>query len=118
MWREGGQGEFYTYLPYSFAANKKFCNDKGAHCNDVYGASIGRGQFKFATDQWTTVSERVKLNDVGKTNGELELFVNGKSVISVKNLVLRNNDDGHIRNLQMQTFFGGTFVRSLSRLAG
>jgi len=112
MWREKGEGELYTYLPYSFSANKKFCKDKGSHCNDVYGASIGRGKFTFATDKWTTVSERIKLNDVGKANGEIELFVNGKSVINVDGLVLRNNNSGNIRNLQMQTFFGGMFVRS------
>jgi hypothetical protein len=79
-------------------------------CNPTYGASVGRGSFNFASGGWTTISERVKLNDVGKPNGELELFVNGKSVINVDGLVLRSSGAGRIRGMQMQTFFGGSHV--------
>lgn len=108
MWRGEGAGEFYTYLPPSFDANKKVCNIKPeSDCNPTYGASVGRGSFTFASGGWTTVSERVRLNDVGATNGELELFVNGKSVINVSGLVLRDSAAGKMRGLQMQTFFGG-----------
>lgn len=108
MWRSEGKGEFYTYLPPSFSANKRVCNvAPESDCNAVYGASVGRGAFKFATGAWTTISERVKLNDVGKENGEIELFVNGVSVISVDGLVLRDSSAGRIRGIQMQTFFGG-----------
>jgi hypothetical protein len=114
MWRGAGQGEFYTYLPpYTdsrFAANKKQCNvAPESDCNPTYGASIGRGSFSFATGGWTTVSERVKLNDVGKANGELQLFVNGKSVIDLSGLILRDSAAGRMRGIQMQTFFGGAF---------
>ncbi|KAF5387146.1 hypothetical protein D9615_001995 [Tricholomella constricta] len=113
MWRGEGAGEFYTYLPpYTdarFAANRKQCNvAPQSDCNPTYGASVGRGAFKFASGQWTTVSERVRLNDVGKANGELELFVNGKSVISVSGLILRDSSAGRMRGIQMQTFFGGS----------
>ncbi|GLB35532.1 hypothetical protein LshimejAT787_0210970 [Lyophyllum shimeji] len=113
MWRGEGAGEFYTYLPPftdpRFAANKKQCNVPPlSDCNPTYGASIGRGSFHFPTGQWTTVSERVRLNDVGQANGELELFVNGKSVVNVGGLVLRDSSAGRIRGIQMQTFFGGS----------
>lgn len=47
------------------------------------------------------------MNDVGQANGELELFVGGKSVVNVGGLVLRNSADGRIRGMQFQTFFGG-----------
>lgn len=112
MWRGEGQGEFYTYLPpYTdprFAVNKKQCSvAPQSDCNPTYGASVGRGAFKFTPGQWTTVSERVRLNDVGKANGELELFVGGKSVISVNGLILRDSAAGKMRGIQMQTFFGG-----------
>lgn len=109
MWRGEGDGEFYTYLPPSFDENQKVCNVKPlSDCNPTYGASVGRGSFTFATGQWTTVSERVRLNDVGKANGELQLFVNGKSVVNVSGLVLRDSSAGKIRGMQMQTFFGGS----------
>lgn len=112
MWREDGQGEFYTYLPpYTesrFKANKKQCDYPNSDCNPEYGASIGRGQFTFPTGQWTTLSERVRLNDAGEANGELELYVNGKSEIKLTGLILRDGGAGRMRGIQMQTFFGGS----------
>ncbi|RXW16035.1 hypothetical protein EST38_g9819 [Candolleomyces aberdarensis] len=109
MWRSQGKGEFYTYFPPSASANQKLCNvPPSSHCNPTYGASVGTGSFTFATGRWTTVAERVKLNDAGKANGEIELFVNGKSVINVSGLVLRTSDAGKFRGMQMQTFFGGS----------
>jgi hypothetical protein len=108
MWREESKGEVYTYLPPSSPANDAVCDVKPQSiCNKQYGASVGRGAFSFATGDWTTVTERVKLNDIGKENGEIELFVNGKSVMSVAGLVLRTSDQGRIMGLMMQTFFGG-----------
>ncbi|EKM83147.1 hypothetical protein AGABI1DRAFT_34922 [Agaricus bisporus var. burnettii JB137-S8] len=109
MWRGGAEGEFYTYLPPDFPENQKVCNVKPeSDCNPTYGASVGRGSFHFATGGWTNVSERVRLNDPGKANGEIELFVNGKSVINVKGLTLRDKGQGKIYGMQMQTFFGGS----------
>ncbi|PFH52491.1 polysaccharide lyase family 14 protein [Amanita thiersii Skay4041] len=113
MWRTDGQGELYTYLPPfddgRFAANRKQCNvPPHSDCNPTYGASIGRGAFRFNAGQWTTVSQRVRLNDVGQANGELELFVGGESVINVKGLILRDSAAGRLRGIQMQSFFGGS----------
>ena len=61
------------------------------------------------------MSQRVRLNDVGETNGELELFVDGRSVVSVGGLVLTNSAEGRVRGMQMQTFFGGMYVRCGSK---
>lgn len=113
MWRTGGMGEMYTYLPNyevsGFAANKAVCNvAPESDCNPTYGASVGRGAFTFPTGKWTTVAERVQLNDVGKANGAIELWVNGKSVISVDGLILRDSAAGRHRGIQFQTFFGGS----------
>lgn len=107
MWRENGEGEFYTYLPPALGSNRKVCSLPNSHCNPTYGASVGRGSFRFATGAWTRITERVRLNDAGKANGELQLFVNGKSVLNVDGLELRNSESGKIRGMQMQTFFGG-----------
>ncbi|KAJ6613625.1 hypothetical protein B0H10DRAFT_2165265 [Mycena sp. CBHHK59/15] len=112
MWRPEGAGELYTYLPDpsdpAYAANEKICKIPNSECNPTYGASISRGAFTFAAGEWTTVSERVKLNTAGQADGELELFVGGKSVISVTGIILRDSDKGRMRGIQMQTFFGGS----------
>ncbi|KAJ7594257.1 hypothetical protein C8J56DRAFT_778468 [Mycena floridula] len=110
MWRPKNAGELYTYLPPTFAANKKVCSVPNSECNPTYGASVGRGSFTFEAGKWITVSQRVRLNDPGKENGELELFVQGKSVIKVAGLVFRKGKEGRIRGIQIQTFFGGSTV--------
>lgn len=108
MWRENGEGEFYTYLPPALGSNQKVCSLPNSHCNPTYGASVGRGSFRFATGAWTYITERVRLNDAGRANGQLQLFVNGKSVLDIDGLELRNSESGKIRGMQMQTFFGGS----------
>lgn len=108
MWREKGMGELYTYLPQKYAANKKICNIKPlSECNPTYGASVARGSFNFKVGAWNQISQRVKLNDPGQENGEIEVWSNGKSVINLSGLVLRDSDKGRIYGAQMQTFFGG-----------
>ncbi|KAI0738036.1 polysaccharide lyase family 14 protein [Daedaleopsis nitida] len=108
MWRREGAGELYTYLPPSSEENKAVCDVPPlSDCNDVFGASVGRGSFTFTPGKRTTIGQRVRMNDVGKANGELELFVDGESQFTVPGLVLRTADEGRIRGIQMQTFFGG-----------
>ncbi|KAL4075319.1 polysaccharide lyase family 14 protein [Scleroderma yunnanense] len=92
MWRENGTGEMYTYLP--LYTNPQFS------ANHVY--------------------QHIRLNDVGVANGELdirvtrlrvltlELYTAGRSIIKVTGLILRDREEGRIRGIQMQTFFGGS----------
>ena len=112
MWRREGAGELYTYLPPGIEANKKVCSvPPKSECNDVFGQSVGRGSFSFTPGTRKTIGQRVKLNDVGQANGELELFVDGQSMFTVPGLVLRTADAGRIRGIQMQSFFGGERFR-------
>lgn len=112
MWRTDGLGELYTYLPPfttpGYEANEAQCHvPPYSECNPTYGNSIGRGAFNFTSGERGTVAMRVLLNDPGASNGELELWYNGESVISLGGLIIRDSDEGRIRGLMMQTFFGG-----------
>jgi len=108
MWRRDAMGELYAYLPPGYEANHGVCDiPPFSTCNPDYGSSVGRGAFHFAAGAWTTVSQRVRLNDPGAANGQVEIFVNGESVISADGLVLRDNAEGRIRGCQIQAFFGG-----------
>jgi hypothetical protein len=111
MWRTDGAGEVYLYLPpYDdprFAVNGKLCDMPNSVCDSTYGISVNRGAFTFATGGWTTVAQRVKLNDVNQANGEIELFVNGKSTIRVSDIIIRDADAGRVQGMQIQSFFGG-----------
>ncbi|KAI0792651.1 polysaccharide lyase family 14 protein [Abortiporus biennis] len=108
MWRANGAGEVYSYLPPDEKANQKVCNvPPFSECNPTYGASIGRGSFDFKDGGRTLITQRVKLNDIGKENGELEMWVDGKSLINLDGLVYRTSSEGRVRGIQFQTFFGG-----------
>lgn len=108
MWRTKGAGEVYTYLPPGYDANDAVCDIAPfSTCNAQYGASVARGSYTWAAGKWTTVSMRVRLNDVNAQNGEIEMFAGGESVMSVGGLVLRDSDAGRFRGIMMQTFFGG-----------
>ncbi|KAI0085945.1 hypothetical protein BDY19DRAFT_895620 [Irpex rosettiformis] len=109
MFRPDGAGEIYTYLPPSFSANDRVCNvAPKSDCNPTYGASVGRGAFTFTPGNRNNIAIRVLLNDAGKENGEIELFADGKSVISVDGLVLRQSGKGIFGGIMAQTFFGGS----------
>jgi len=122
MWRPNANGEIYAYangeiyaylLPDESNTNILARIPPRSKQNPDYGFSIGQGAFVFTceseeSDQsWLTIVERVKLNDVGVANGELELFVNGRSTILAKGLTLRKSPSSHIQGMHFQTFFGG-----------
>ena len=110
MNRSNGVGELYTYLPLTEhnAAQQRKIPPQSIENSD-YGFSVGRGSFDFrgALGNWITIATRVKLNDIGFENGEVEVWVDGKSVIFIDGLTLRQTEDGTIRGMQFQTFFGG-----------
>ena len=59
MWRREGAGEIYTYLPPGSPENKAVCKvPPQSECNDVYGASVGRGSFKFTPGKRNTIGQR------------------------------------------------------------
>ncbi|KZV82074.1 hypothetical protein EXIGLDRAFT_627580 [Exidia glandulosa HHB12029] len=107
MWRyTDGAGEIYAYLP-NVPENDVLLSIPGTVKDTSFGWSIARGSFFFAPGRWTVVAQRVKLNDVGSANGELELFVDGVSTIKASGLVISTHLDTCVRGAQMQTFFGG-----------
>lgn len=112
MWRDGGNGELYGYFP-SVNKGRAFCEGQ---CGNEYGASLGRGAWRFTSGGWVSLQERVKLNDVGASNGEIEVYVNGNSVIKKTGITLRTTSAGRIRGVMMHTFFGGSAYSSFFSL--
>lgn len=100
--------------------------------NFEYGFSVGRGSFDFFPGSWITIAQRVKLNDPGRSNGrfidfgtcrsyiaiigELQLWVDGISVMDVAGIVYRESSESRVKGFHCQTFFGGGFqsVKCLS----
>ncbi|EPQ55437.1 hypothetical protein GLOTRDRAFT_129709 [Gloeophyllum trabeum ATCC 11539] len=106
--RDNGQGELYAYLPLTAPNAARMLAVPGSRPNGDYGFSVGRGAFGFEGGRWTTVAQRVRLNDIGQENGEVEVYIDGTSVISVQGLTLRDDAVSHVQGLHFQTFFGGS----------
>ncbi|KAJ7133559.1 hypothetical protein C8R44DRAFT_772670, partial [Mycena epipterygia] len=101
-----GLGELYKYLSSLLAV------PSSSKENSDYGFSVGRSAFNFdvAVGEWASLSLafRVKLNAIGCDDGELELWVNGKSVIKVLDLTLRESERSRVQGAHFQTFFWWT----------
>ncbi|KXN87085.1 hypothetical protein AN958_09295 [Leucoagaricus sp. SymC.cos] len=110
MWRNSGVGELYTYLPME-GKNTEILKKIPPRFveNSNYGFSVGRGAFDWtkAMGKWMAVACRIKLNDVGQSNGEIELWIDGKSVIAATGLILRKSTQSIIKGMHFETFFGG-----------
>jgi hypothetical protein len=92
MWRSNGDGEVYAYLPNSTAA---------------WGSSLGRGAWRFKTGAWTLIEQQLILNEPGKTNGSIKLWIDERLVIDQTGLRLRDVPQLKINGILFATFFGG-----------
>lgn len=94
MWREGGAGELYEYV----------FNKKGR-----YGASVGRGSFRFPRGRWIEVDLEIRENDPGQRNGRVRLWIDGLLVVEQRDVVFATaHPDAAKRGLLFSTFFGGS----------
>jgi hypothetical protein len=91
MWRGGGDGEVYAYLPTS----------------EDHGTSLGRGCWYFPANKWVGIEQRVKLNTPGASDGEVTVWQDGRQVLNQRGLTYRTTDQLKIDGLFFSTFFGG-----------
>ena len=91
MWRSGGAGEVYAYLPTS----------------KVWGTSLGRGDWQMAPGVWNRLEQTVRLNSPGKADGEISVSVNGRLVNDYRGLRFRDSEKLTLDLLIFETFFGG-----------
>lgn len=91
MWRTKGDGEVYAYLPTS----------------NEHGTSIGRGNWRFQPGTWYHLEQEVILNQPGKKNGRIRVWVDGKPVLNQGNLTFRTTNNLKIEGVFFSTFFGG-----------
>ncbi|TDL16632.1 hypothetical protein BD410DRAFT_731150 [Rickenella mellea] len=108
MWRSEGKGELYAYVPLDDDNIKTLSKiPPYSHRNPDYGFSVGRGSFIFPSGRWTTITQRVRLNNVGRSDAEIEIRVNGEAVINASGLRLRSSSESIMQGIHFQTFFGG-----------
>lgn len=91
MWRTGGQGEVYAYMPSS----------------QRFGTSLGRGSFGFRPGQWHCIEQELVLNTPGALDGEVRVWLDGEPVFEQGALLFRTVPELRIEGLYFSTFFGG-----------
>ncbi|MBD2465788.1 hypothetical protein H6G89_32890 [Oscillatoria sp. FACHB-1407] len=91
MWRTGGQGEIYAYMPTS----------------QDHGTSIDRGAWQFRPGVWHHIEQQVTLNQPGKSDGQVQVWFDGKAVAQEGGLTFRTTDSLRLNGLFFSTFFGG-----------
>ncbi|MFN0117598.1 MAG: polysaccharide lyase [Elusimicrobiota bacterium] len=94
-WRANGEGELYLYV---FDPDSK---------EKSYGKSIGRGSWTFKPGQKYKIEQIVTLNTVGKKDGKVEVFVDGKKVVVEEGIEFRTDKEAKISHILFSTFFGG-----------
>ncbi|KAL1915748.1 uncharacterized protein VTP21DRAFT_6507 [Calcarisporiella thermophila] len=104
MWRNDGESEAYAYVPES----EEFCSDRPTViCNEVYGTSIARGEFEFSLGAWNKIDMFISMNDPGKSNGVLKVWLNNTMMVDKNNVPYRTTDALGVSRLMFSTFFGG-----------
>jgi len=91
MWRKGGQGEVYAYLPTS----------------QEHGTSMGRGAWTFPRGQWVTIRQHLRLNRPGHFDGVIEVSVGDEVVFTADGVEFRDVTELGIEGIFFSTFFGG-----------
>ncbi|MDB6007449.1 MAG: hypothetical protein JWR15_4436 [Prosthecobacter sp.] len=93
MWRKDGRGEAYVYHK----------NQKGD-----YGDSFDfPADFRFPTDAAVKVRIAVTMNEVGKRDGTLRVWIDEKPVVERNDMEWRSVDTFGVDGLYFETFHGG-----------
>jgi hypothetical protein len=117
MWRRQCNGELYIYAARDkqkkgFCSKYRSCKDAESYpcnfCNEDKGASFGRGTFRFQPGKWHNIKLSIVLNDPGKSNGYVELRVDGRLVTSYDEMVWRNNKKINVEAIDVASWFGGS----------
>ncbi|KAJ7096307.1 hypothetical protein C8R44DRAFT_812691 [Mycena epipterygia] len=105
MWRPGGAGEAYAYIP----SPNGLCSEKSIICNSDFGISISRGSFTFSSGQWNRVALLVQLNNPADVaNGNIEVYFNDVQAFAQQDLQIRASSSVTAGGLFFSTFFGGS----------
>lgn len=96
MWREDGAAELYLYhmdQPGNFGESFVFEDENG-------------DAIKFQPGEWHNLVQRVQVNDQGKANGEVDVWMDGVQVLDLDGLRFATDGSG-VDRLYFSSFFGG-----------
>jgi len=63
--------------------------------------------YTFENDKWYELSQRIKMNTVGKADGEIQVWVDGTEALLKKDLRFRTDESVKVDRFYFSTFYGG-----------
>lgn len=103
--------KFYLYHPdiYKEAGDSKVIKGK-----DYYGRGVELNPgYALKPEVWYTVTQRIVMNTVGKSNGLVEGFINGKLCAVQTGIRFRDIESLKIDKISFANFFGGSGIAPL-----
>jgi hypothetical protein len=92
MWRKHGAAEIYLYH---------------VDMPGKWGDDLLLKELSFTPGKWYKLVQHIKINSNNKKNGIIEVWVDGKKMLSRNDLRLRLGDQGLIDSFYFSTFHGG-----------
>lgn len=109
-------GTSKVFVYYNYPSMYLDYGDKSVIAGKLYygtGPDLITG-FKYQPGVWYTITQYIKLNDVGKNNGITEAYINGKLVAKKTDYVFRTNPETKINILLFSNFLGGSGTTPLN----
>ena len=97
MWRKNGAAVLYLY----------HMDKKSKYPEDIPLVGSDGLQKSFIPGKWHRMIQRVRINDNGQSNGEVDVWMDGDKVASVKNLRFVTNG-GLVDRFFFSSFHGGS----------
>ena len=116
MWRqrftgEPGQPEQRTSSMISYAKHLHSGFDQdGRQEDEEFWVEADGSETTVVPDVWYSLRQRVVMNTPGQRDGILQLWIDGRLVLSQDNLQYRDVPDLKIDRMFFSTFFGGGFI--------
>jgi hypothetical protein len=97
MWQKEGKAVVYAYLPEGTAYNRT-----------SWGTSIPLN-IRFQPGEWHRIEQLVRVNTIGKADGQLTVWIDGEKVLYLDDVIYRTSDTpaGTPGGFYFSTFHGG-----------
>ena len=97
MWREDGEAELYLY----------HMDQRGEYGDRIAFENRDGGKVFFEPGEWHHLVQRVRINDGGRSDGEIDVWMDGEQVIALDGLRFVTNGAG-IDAAALDSFHGGS----------
>lgn len=83
-------------------------NQDGRQEDNLYWTDSEGERIEIESGRWYRITTWMRLNDVGRSNGRLKTFLDGKRVLDARRIRFRETNEMNIDVFYFTTFFGGS----------